>query len=130
MPRTASTDTDEKFPTDGVDSIKADDPDAHEAIGELLQKAGVWDEYSSISYAAVRRMAQTQGDEDNEVFLKLLPDLTFGIRRCGCSRVGWFRRGSYRSRIRRLRRRGDLSRFRRYIWLYLPRPLHISILHG
>ena len=54
---------------------KTDDPEGNEAVVQVLREGGVWEKYSSLDAAAVRRMAELQGGEDRAAFEKLRADL-------------------------------------------------------
>jgi RecB family exonuclease len=58
---------------------KADDPDTYEAVGQTLRKNGLWEKYSELSYAEVRRMAELQGGADHQAFLKIKAELRSGL---------------------------------------------------
>ncbi|MFA5137920.1 MAG: PD-(D/E)XK nuclease family protein [Elusimicrobiota bacterium] len=58
---------------------KADDPDTYEAVGETLRKNGLWERFSELSYAEVKRMAELQGGSDHQAFLKIKGDLRSGL---------------------------------------------------
>ncbi|MBI5245031.1 MAG: PD-(D/E)XK nuclease family protein [Elusimicrobia bacterium] len=54
---------------------KTSDAQAHAAAVEILKKAGVWEKYSSLDPASVRRMAEVLGGTDHEAFKRIKGEL-------------------------------------------------------
>lgn len=61
--------------TKGAVPTKTDDPEGYAAVAEVLKEGGVWESYSKLDPAAVRRMAEERGGSDHQAFLKIQADL-------------------------------------------------------
>jgi RecB family exonuclease len=59
----------------GAVPTKTDDPEGNAAVAEVLKKAGLWEKFSSLDTAALRRMAEALGGGDYAVFQKIKADL-------------------------------------------------------